>query len=89
LRRVAVIKAMNSVGMLIDVAHASEATALGVIQASTKPVMASHVHIHTEHLHNLPLYVTGLLKRGTHEPEVAKLIGGNFLRVFSAVQSTG
>ncbi len=156
---VAVVKAMNTVGMLIDVAHASEGTALGAIQASTKPVMASHVHVHTEHLHNprfisldlaravaqtgggvlgawpagigitdlngfvdrtfemvdhvgidhvclgtdmdanykpkfdtyvnLPLYVAGLLKRGMHEPEVAQLLGGNFLRVFAAVQSTG
>jgi membrane dipeptidase len=47
---VAVVKAMNAAGMLIDVAHASEATAMGAIQASTKPVMASHVHVHTEHL---------------------------------------
>ena len=155
---VAVVKAMNAVGMLIDVAHASELTALGAIQASTKPVMASHVHVQTEHLRNprfisldlaravaqtgggvlgawpagigitdlngfvdrtfemvdhvgidhvclgtdmdanykpkfdtyanLPLYVAGLLKRGMHEPEVAQLIGGNFLRVFAAVQST-
>jgi membrane dipeptidase len=155
---VEVVRAMNAVGMLIDVAHASEATALSTIAASTKPVMASHVHVHTEKLRharfitlylaraiaqsgggvlgawpagigitdlngfvdrtfemvdllgidhvclgtdmdanykpkfdtyaNLPLYVAGLLKRGMHEPEVAKLIGGNFLRVFAAVQST-
>jgi membrane dipeptidase len=154
---VAVVKAMNAVGMLIDVAHASEATALGAIQTSTKPVMASHVHVHNERLQhprfisldlaravaqtgggvlgawpagigitdlngfvdrtfemvdhvgidhvclgtdmdanykprfdtyaNLPVYVAGLLKRGMHEPEVAQLLGGNFLRVFAAVQS--
>jgi microsomal dipeptidase-like Zn-dependent dipeptidase len=35
---------------------------------------------------NLPVYVAGLLKRGMHEPEVAQLLGGNFLRVFAAVQ---
>ena len=35
---------------------------------------------------NLPIYVAGLLQRGMHEAEVAKLIGGNFLRVFAAVQ---
>jgi len=156
---VAVVKAMNTAGMLIDVAHASEATALGAIQASSKPVMASHVHVHTDKLHhprfisldlakavaqtgggvlgawpagigitdlngfvdrtfemvehvgidhvclgtdmdanykprfdtyaNLPIYVAGLLKRGMHESEVAKLIGGNFLRVFAAVQASG
>lgn len=153
---VAVVRAMNAAGMLIDVAHASEATAMGAIHASAKPVIASHVHVQSEKLHhprfisldlakavaqtgggvlgawpagigivdlngfvdrvfdlvdhagidhvclgtdmdanykpvfdtyaNLPLFVAGLLKRGMHEPEVAKLIGGNFLRVFAAVQ---
>jgi len=155
---VEVVQAMNAAGVLIDVAHASEATALSTIGASTKPVMASHVHIHTEKLSHarfitkylakavaqtgggilgawpagigitdlhgfvdrtfelvdhvgidhvclgtdmdanykptfdtytkLPVYVAGLLKRGMHEPEVAQLIGGNFLRVFSAVQGS-
>ena len=153
---VAVVKAMNAAGMLVDVAHASEATALSAIAASSKPVMASHVHVHSDQLHhprfisrnlaravagagggvlgawpagigitdlngfvartfelvdqvgidhvclgtdmdanykpvfdtyaNLPLYVAGLLKRGMHEPEVAQLIGGNFLRLMAAVQ---
>jgi microsomal dipeptidase-like Zn-dependent dipeptidase len=32
--------------------------------------------------------VAGLLQRGMHEAEVAKLIGGNFLRVFAAVQGS-
>jgi membrane dipeptidase len=154
---VAVVKAMNAAGMLVDVAHASEATAMGAIAASSQPVMASHVHIHTEKLQhprfiskdlakavaqtgggvlgawpsgigladlkgyidrtlelvehvgidhvclgtdmdanykpvfdtyvNLPLFVAGLLKRGIQEVDVAKLIGGNFLRVFAAVQA--
>jgi len=154
---VAVVKAMNAIGMLVDVAHASEATAMGAIRASSKPVIASHVHVQSEKLQhprfisldlakavaetgggvlgawpagigvvdlngfvdrtfelvdhvgiehvclgtdmdanykpvldtyaNLPVYVAGLLKRGMQEPEVAKLIGGNFLRVFAAVQS--
>ena len=153
---IAVVKAMNAVGMLVDVAHASEATAMGAINASSKPVIASHVHVHTPKLShprfisldlakavaqtgggvlgawpagigvvdlngfvdrvfelvdhvgidhvclgtdmdanykpvfdtyaNLPLFVAGLLKRGMHEPEVAKLIGSNFLRVFALVQ---
>lgn len=151
---VAVVKAMNAVGMLIDVAHASEATALGAIRASTKPVMASHIHVQGPALShprfisrdlaqavaqsgggvlgawpagigitdlngfvsrtfelidavgidhvclgtdmdanykpvfdsyaNLPVYVAGLLKRGLREDEAAKVIGGNFLRVFAA-----
>ncbi len=155
---IAVVKAMNAAGMLVDVAHASEATAMGALRATSKPVMASHVHIHDRSgvasrrfislplakavaetgggvlgawpagigIHDLlgfvdrsfalvdaigidhvclgtdmdanykpvfdtytklPLYVAGLLQRGMHEPEVAKLIGGNFLRVLSAQQA--
>ena len=149
----AVVKAMNRAGMLIDVAHASPATAMDAISASTAPVMASHVHIHgmtrsprfislymakaiaekgggvlgawpagigisdlkgfvdrtfelidavgIDHVclgtdmdanykpvfdtyANLPVYVAGLLQRGLREDEVAKVIGGNFLRVFAA-----
>ncbi len=153
---IAVVKAMNAAGMLVDVAHASQATAMGAINASSKPVIASHVHVQTPKLShprfisldlakavaqtgggvlgawpagigvvdlngfvdrafelvdhvgidhvclgtdmdanykpvfdtyaNLPLFVAGLLKRGMHEPEVAKLTGGNFLRVFARVQ---
>ena len=152
---IAVVKAMNAAGMLVDVAHASEATAMGAIRASSRPVMASHVHINRkgydhprfisvdlaravvqtgggvlgawpagigitdlkgfvdrtfelvdvvgiDHVclgtdmdgnykpvfdtyANLPLYVAGLLQRGMHEAEAAKLIGGNFLRVFAAL----
>ena len=156
---VAVVKAMNEAGMLVDVAHASEATALGAIRASSRPVIASHVHVQSPTLAhprfisldlaravaqtgggvlgawpagigiadlngfvsrtfelvekvgidhvclgtdmdanykpvfdsyaNLPLYVAGLLKRGMQEAEVAKVIGGNFMRVFAAVAKTG
>ena len=152
---IAVVKAMNAAGMLIDVAHASEATAMGAIRASSKPVIASHVHVQSPALShprfisrdlakavaqsgggvlgawpagigisdlngfvsrtfelidavgidhvclgtdrdanykpvfdtytNLPLYVAGLLKRGMREDEAAKVIGGNFLRVFAAL----
>jgi membrane dipeptidase len=152
---IAVVRAMNAAGMLIDVAHASQATAMGAIQASSKPVIASHVHILTPALShprfisldlakavaqtgggvlgawpagigitdlngfvtrtfelidavgidhvclgtdmdanykpvfdnyaNLPLYVAGLLKRGMREDEAAKVIGGNFMRLFAAL----
>jgi len=150
----AVVQAMNRAGMLIDVAHASTASAMDAIHASAAPVMASHVHIHgmvrnprfvsastaravaekgggvlgawpagigisdlrgfvdrtfelvdavgIDHVclgtdmdanfkpvfdtySNLPHYVAGLIQRGMHEPEVAKVIGGNFLRVFTDV----
>jgi membrane dipeptidase len=151
-----VVRAMNEAGMIIDVAHASEATAAGIITATAKPVIASHVHVHggrsshpryisqrlatsvaetgggvlgawpagidistldgfvtrtfelvdmvgIEHVclgtdmdanykpvfdtyARLPLYVAQMLKRGMHEAELAKLIGGNFLRVMGEVE---
>ena len=151
---VAVVKAMNSAAMLIDVAHASEPTAMGVIKASSKPLIASHIHVQSPALshprfisqdlaravarsgggvlgawpagigitdlngfvtrtfelvdtvgidhvclgtdmdanyqpvfdtyRNLPMYVAGLMKRGMYEAEAAKLIGGNFVRLFAA-----
>ena len=151
-----VVHAMNAVGMLVDVAHASPATAMGAVSGSSKPVMASHVHIHTrtathprfisrlmakaiaekgggvlgawpagigitdlqgfvdrtfelidavgiDHVCmgtdmdanykpvfdtyvNLPYYVAGLSRRGLREDEVARLIGGNFLRILAANQ---
>ncbi len=42
---IAVVRAMNAVGMLVDVAHASEPTARGAIDASSQPVIASHIHV--------------------------------------------
>jgi len=153
---IAVVHAMNAIGMLIDVAHASEATALGAIDASSKPVIASHVHIHGKTTHprfisrdlaravvekgggivgawpagigisdlagfvdrtlelvdtlgidhvclgtdmdanykpvfdtyaNLPYFVAGLAQRGLREADIAKLIGGNFMRLLAVVQS--
>jgi len=151
-----VVRAMNDIGMLIDVAHASPATAMGAVSGSSRPVIASHVHIHTrtathprfisrlmakaiaekgggvlgawpagigitdmqgfvdrsfelidavgiDHVclgtdmdanykpvfdtyANLPHYVVGLTRRGLREDELAKLIGGNFLRILGAVQ---
>jgi membrane dipeptidase len=147
---------MNRLGMLVDVAHASEATALGAVQASSRPVIASHVHVHGKLTHprfirtdlartiankgggvvgawpagigitdlkgfvdralelvdlvgidhvclgtdmdanykpvfdtyaNLPYFVSGLAQRGLGEADIAKLIGGNFIRLLTAVQA--
>lgn len=155
---IAIVREMNRIGMLIDVAHASEATAFGVLRATSRPVMASHIHINSPELSNprfisrslatavaragggilgawpagiaitdlagyvdrtlelidtvgidhvcmgtdmdanykpvfdtytkLPIYVGGLFKRGLKDSDVAKLIGGNFLRILSAVQDS-
>jgi len=41
-----VVREMNRLGMIVDVAHASEATARGVLGVSTRPVLLSHTHIY-------------------------------------------
>ena len=48
--------------------------------ANYKPVFDTYA--------NLPFYVAGLSQRGLKEDEVAKLIGGNFLRLLEQVQAT-
>lgn len=152
----AVVREMNRLGMLVDVAHASESTAQDAVEASSRPVMASHVHVHGMARHprfisadlartiarkgggvvgawpagigitdlkgyvdrslelvdvvgidhvclgtdmdanykpvldtyaNLPYFVAGLAQRGLAEADIAKLIGGNFIRVLTAVQA--
>lgn len=149
----AVVKEMNKVGIIVDVAHATYDTTKGVIDASTRPVMLSHSNLLTPALSNprlislehasmvakaggiigsvpwgigqanvsdwvdsilrlidavgvdhvaigtdmdanfrpvftdyrqWPLIPAALLARGLHEPEVAAIIGGNFMRVFRA-----
>lgn len=42
---VEVVREMNRLGMVIDVAHASEATVRGVLDASSDPIIASHTHV--------------------------------------------
>ncbi|MCU1455061.1 MAG: hypothetical protein JWN46_3207 [Acidimicrobiales bacterium] len=39
------VGAMNQLGMVIDLAHATHATTLGVLEASAHPVMISHSHL--------------------------------------------
>lgn len=41
-----VVREMNRCGMIVDVAHASEATAFGILETSDKPVINSHTHVH-------------------------------------------
>ncbi len=50
-----IVKRMNELGMLIDVSHAGEQTFWDVIQASTKPIIASHSCVYklTPHRRNL------------------------------------
>ncbi len=151
------VAACNDAGMLIDVAHASDQTAKGILKSTRHPVMASHVHINSEHFrhprfisldlgrmvanqgggvlgawpaglgissldgfvtrtkelmsmvgtdhvcfgsdidanykpvfddyHYLPHYVARLLQSKVPPSDVVKVIGGNFLRIFGAVEA--
>jgi membrane dipeptidase len=40
-----VVRVMNRLGLLIDVAHATYETTLGVLEESTDPIMISHTHL--------------------------------------------
>ncbi|HEY4947812.1 MAG TPA: membrane dipeptidase [Acidimicrobiales bacterium] len=39
------VREMNRVGLLIDLAHATHETTLGVLEESSAPVMISHTHL--------------------------------------------
>ena len=53
-----VIKAMNANNMLIDLAHASEATAFAALEASQAPVMCSHTHIKGPNVPDVPRFIS-------------------------------
>lgn len=149
----AVVVEMNKAGIIVDLAHASEATAFEALAVATKPAIATHTHtkshgmehprfispklahaivdgggvigawpagigINTlqgyvgrifelvkdvgidhvaigtdmdanyqpvfDNYRQMPLIVGALLKNGMSETGVAKVIGGNFLRLFAA-----
>ena len=146
-----VVEEMNRLGMIVDLAHASEKTAKDVANISTKPLIVTHTHVNDgtnshprfisedlaktviksggvigawpagigisnlgefvtriEQLTNrfgadaiaigadmdanykpvygnfrqLPLIVGALLEKGMSEADIAKVIGGNFVRVY-------
>lgn len=148
-----IVVKMNEIGMLIDVAHASETTTRDVLATSSKPVIVSHTHINrpnfthprfvtrdlakavaeagggvlgawpagigiedlagyvtrtldlvdlvgVDHVcmgtdmdanykpvfdtyANLPYYVAGLRRSALADGQIAKIVGGNFLRILS------
>ncbi len=51
-----VVKRMNQLGVLVDVAHCDRATLLGVIDVASAPVVSSHTGARA--LHNFPRYLT-------------------------------
>lgn len=70
---------LDRIEQMVDMLGA-DGVALGTdMDSNYKPVWSTYLH--------LPLVVGGLLKRGVDETVVAKIIGGNFMRVFGAVQA--
>ncbi|MCF6302214.1 MAG: dipeptidase [Devosiaceae bacterium] len=70
---------LERIEQMVDMLGA-DGVALGTdMDSNYKPVWSTYLH--------LPLVVGGLLKRGMEEEVIAKIIGGNFMRVFSAVQA--
>ncbi len=59
-----VIAAMNEVGIIVDLAHASEKTVLDALKIARKPTVITHTHINTAQLQN-PRFVS---------PEIAQAI---------------
>ena len=53
-----VIEAMNNLGMMIDVAHASEATAFGALASTSQPVLCSHTHIKSDRVPDNPRFIS-------------------------------
>lgn len=47
-----VIREMDRLGMVVDLAHASEATALAALDVSARPVMCSHTHLQGRGVNN-------------------------------------
>lgn len=39
------VRRMNSLGIIVDVAHCSEATVAGVVKATTKPILCTHANL--------------------------------------------
>ena len=39
------VRRMNRLGVIVDVAHCSEATVTGVVRATTKPILCSHANL--------------------------------------------
>ncbi len=58
-----IVLAMNDLMMVIDVAHASQPTAYGILAASQHPVICSHTHIIRENAPEHPRFISLELAR--------------------------
>jgi len=58
-----VVAGMNAVGMMIDIAHASDKMARAVVAASSKPLLVSHTHVNGGSITH-PRFITKELAQG-------------------------
>tara|TARA_R110001606_G_scaffold207260_4_gene354962 strand:+ start:617 stop:1768 length:1152 start_codon:yes stop_codon:yes gene_type:complete len=68
----AIVREMNRLGMLIDLAHMPESATRRVLDITDKPVMFSHTHINSDELHH-PRFVSADIAR--HVAATGGLIG--------------
>ena len=61
-----VVSGMNELGMVIDLAHASEKTAFDALNASDKPVVITHSHINSP-AYSHPRFISGELASAVAE----------------------
>jgi membrane dipeptidase len=57
-----VVSEMDRLGMVIDIAHATEAVAAGVLAATDRPVMCSHTHVLGQGTENARFISEGLAR---------------------------
>ena len=61
-----VVREMARLGMIVDVAHASEATALRAVEIAERPVMCSHTHLQGDPIQH-PRFISERLARAIAE----------------------
>ncbi len=61
-----VVREMARLGMIVDVAHASEATALRAVEIAERPVMCSHTHLQGDPIQH-PRFISEQLARAIAE----------------------
>jgi membrane dipeptidase len=78
-----IIKAMNEVGMLIDVSHSGDRTTLDAIELSPRPVAVTHSNCRALNNHPRKIYdlTDSLVRRGYSDVNIQAVLGGNFRRL--------
>jgi membrane dipeptidase len=61
-----VVREMGRLGMIVDVAHSSEATALRAVEVAERPVMCSHTHLQGDPIQH-PRFISERLARAIAE----------------------